>query len=420
MITPGAGARPGRARRARAQLPCCVAVGARRQRFGARALELSTRRAARVRLFESERDAARRAGARSTPREVLLAPAPSALVDAAAARCCRARRSRAAPSDAARRAPRAERACDDVLDKRVPEQRCFAAAAAARRRARCATRRTAQPGTALDVQRIAPYDPSDQLAARRRGRAQPRAGQHARRRAQGLAAARARRDARPRWARACCAAACSRRSPTSRASGAGTTRVEALRRRRRAARRAAARSSRASAISSGCRRARRSASRRRAISARSATACASRPSCARALQAAAAGGTDDALDALVPERRVRRRCAQQLGAALLATSCRRAPRTAGIFRDEHDARIDELRAAQRPQQGRDRCGSSSASASRPGSRSLKIRFTRVFGYYIEITKSKLGAVPDDYGASRPSRAASATRPTSSTSCRPRS
>lgn len=34
--------------------------------------------------------------------------------------------------------------------------------------------------------------------------------------------------------------------------------------------------------------------------------------------------------------------------------------------------------------------------ARTGISSLKIKFTRVFGYYIEITKSKLDAVPDDY------------------------
>ena len=33
---------------------------------------------------------------------------------------------------------------------------------------------------------------------------------------------------------------------------------------------------------------------------------------------------------------------------------------------------------------------------RTGIASLKIRFTKVFGYYIEISKSKLSAVPDDY------------------------
>ena len=38
----------------------------------------------------------------------------------------------------------------------------------------------------------------------------------------------------------------------------------------------------------------------------------------------------------------------------------------------------------------------SASARAPASRSLKVRYNRVFGYYIEISKSNLHAVPPDY------------------------
>src|SRR5262249_16992602 len=34
--------------------------------------------------------------------------------------------------------------------------------------------------------------------------------------------------------------------------------------------------------------------------------------------------------------------------------------------------------------------------SRTGIASLKVRFNRVFGYYIEVTKSNLQSVPDDY------------------------
>ncbi len=40
--------------------------------------------------------------------------------------------------------------------------------------------------------------------------------------------------------------------------------------------------------------------------------------------------------------------------------------------------------------------SRSASACAPGSRSLKVRFNRVFGYYIEVSRSNLGLVPADY------------------------
>jgi len=67
----------------------------------------------------------------------------------------------------------------------------------------------------------------------------------------------------------------------------------------------------------------------------------------------------------------------------------------GVFVDGYDARIDELRTL-----------SSSAKdvmlelerreRKRTGIGSLKIRYTRVFGYYIEITKANLGSVPSDY------------------------
>ena len=37
-----------------------------------------------------------------------------------------------------------------------------------------------------------------------------------------------------------------------------------------------------------------------------------------------------------------------------------------------------------------------AERRRTGIQSLKVRYNRVFGYYIEVTKSHLKAVPDDY------------------------
>jgi DNA mismatch repair protein MutS len=67
----------------------------------------------------------------------------------------------------------------------------------------------------------------------------------------------------------------------------------------------------------------------------------------------------------------------------------------GIVRDGLDDRVDELR----------RLSSSSKDVllaleererKRTGIQSLKIRYTRVFGYYIEITRSNLGNVPADY------------------------
>ena len=70
-------------------------------------------------------------------------------------------------------------------------------------------------------------------------------------------------------------------------------------------------------------------------------------------------------------------------------------RQGGIFRAGHLAELDELRELSTTAKDivldlerRER--------ERTGIGSLKIKFTRVFGYYIEITKSKLDAVPDEY------------------------
>jgi DNA mismatch repair protein MutS len=70
-------------------------------------------------------------------------------------------------------------------------------------------------------------------------------------------------------------------------------------------------------------------------------------------------------------------------------------RQGGIFRARHLAELDELRELSTTAKDivldlerRER--------ERTGIGSLKIKFTRVFGYYIEITKSKLDAVPDEY------------------------
>ncbi len=70
-------------------------------------------------------------------------------------------------------------------------------------------------------------------------------------------------------------------------------------------------------------------------------------------------------------------------------------RQGGIFIDGHLRELDRLRELSTTSKDvildlerRERV--------RTGISSLKIKFTRVFGYYIEITKSKLDAVPDDY------------------------
>jgi DNA mismatch repair protein MutS len=70
-------------------------------------------------------------------------------------------------------------------------------------------------------------------------------------------------------------------------------------------------------------------------------------------------------------------------------------RDGGVIRDGVDAELDALRAVSRT-------GKTSIAAleeverARTGINSLKVRFNRVFGYYIEISKANLGSVPHDY------------------------
>ncbi len=70
-------------------------------------------------------------------------------------------------------------------------------------------------------------------------------------------------------------------------------------------------------------------------------------------------------------------------------------RDGGLIRDDVDAELDELRQVSRG-------GKAAISAmeeaerARTGVTSLKVRFNRVFGYYIEVSKANLGAVPADY------------------------
>lgn len=70
-------------------------------------------------------------------------------------------------------------------------------------------------------------------------------------------------------------------------------------------------------------------------------------------------------------------------------------RDGGVIRDGVDAQLDDLRAISRG--GKDRIAAmEAAERARTGIGSLKIRFNRVFGYYIEVSKANLHAVPDDY------------------------
>jgi len=61
----------------------------------------------------------------------------------------------------------------------------------------------------------------------------------------------------------------------------------------------------------------------------------------------------------------------------------------------YDAGLDELRAASR--EGKNWIAAlQEREIERTGIKSLKVRFTSVFGYFIEITKSNLSSVPQDY------------------------
>jgi len=70
-------------------------------------------------------------------------------------------------------------------------------------------------------------------------------------------------------------------------------------------------------------------------------------------------------------------------------------RDGGVIRGGFDARLDDLRRAST--EGKDWIAAlQEREAERTGIRSLKVRYTSVFGYFIEITKANLAAVPDDY------------------------
>jgi len=70
-------------------------------------------------------------------------------------------------------------------------------------------------------------------------------------------------------------------------------------------------------------------------------------------------------------------------------------REGGLVRDGVDAELDELREISRG--GRATIAAiEERERARTGIASLKVRFNRVFGYYIEVTKANLALVPDDY------------------------
>ena len=70
-------------------------------------------------------------------------------------------------------------------------------------------------------------------------------------------------------------------------------------------------------------------------------------------------------------------------------------REGGVMRDGVDAELDDLRRVSRGGKA-SIAAMEEAERARTGIGSLKIRYNRVFGYYIEVSKSNLAAVPLDY------------------------
>lgn len=67
----------------------------------------------------------------------------------------------------------------------------------------------------------------------------------------------------------------------------------------------------------------------------------------------------------------------------------------GLIKEGYDPVLDEVKAAAR--EGKDWVAHlENEERRRTGVKSLKVGFNRVFGYYIEVTKSNLSQVPDNY------------------------
>lgn len=67
----------------------------------------------------------------------------------------------------------------------------------------------------------------------------------------------------------------------------------------------------------------------------------------------------------------------------------------GLLRTGFDSRVDELREIRRSGKSFI-AGLEAQERERTGISSLKVKYNKVFGYFIEITKAHLDAVPDDY------------------------
>ena len=70
-------------------------------------------------------------------------------------------------------------------------------------------------------------------------------------------------------------------------------------------------------------------------------------------------------------------------------------RDGGIIADGYNQELDELRAISREGKGFI-ARLEAQEKGRTGITSLKIRYNKVFGYYIEVTKANVSAIPDDY------------------------
>ena len=70
-------------------------------------------------------------------------------------------------------------------------------------------------------------------------------------------------------------------------------------------------------------------------------------------------------------------------------------REGGIFREGYNAELDDLRSASRDGK-RWIAALEAEERKKTGISSLKVRYNKVFGYYIEVTKANLASVPEDY------------------------
>ncbi len=70
-------------------------------------------------------------------------------------------------------------------------------------------------------------------------------------------------------------------------------------------------------------------------------------------------------------------------------------RDGGVIADGYNAELDELRSISREGKGYI-ARLEAQEKSRTGIASLKIRYNKVFGYYIEVTKANLADIPEDY------------------------